>query len=67
MCVILTIARFRPCSVVESETIANIIATFAFDSPPITRANIKTVKLSETHQIAYESAMPIYIKIQRRS
>jgi hypothetical protein len=55
----LTIARFRSVSVVESDTVANIIATLAFESPPIIRAIIKTVKLNETHHIAYESDMPI--------
>jgi hypothetical protein len=56
---LLTIARFRSFSVVVSDTIANIIATFAFDSPLIIRANIKIVKLNEIHHIAYENEMPI--------
>ncbi len=54
-----TIARFRSFSVVVSDTIANIIATFAFESPLTTRATIKIVKLNETHHITYESDIPI--------
>lgn len=52
-------ARFRSFSVVVSDTMANIIATLAFENPPIIRANIKIVKLYETHHIAYETDMPI--------
>jgi hypothetical protein len=48
----LTIARFRSFSLVVSDTIANIIATLAFESPLTSRANIKIVKLNETHQMA---------------
>lgn len=55
----LTIARFRSFSVVVSDTIANIIATLAFESPLIIRANIKIVKLNEIHHITYENDIPI--------
>lgn len=56
---ILTIARFRSFSVVESDTIAKMIATFALDNPPMIRAIINTVKFNEIHHIAYESDIPI--------
>lgn len=56
---LLTIARLRSFSVVVSDTIASIIAILALESPLTIRANIKIVKLYETHQMAYEKEMPI--------